>query len=243
MNKKWIFVCFLSGLVFLNSSIAQAGWKDALLSSLKLSKETSVGETQIGKALKEALHVGIDQAVKQASEKGGYSNNELIKIKFPEKLSWVETTLRKVGMGSKIDDFEARVNRAAEEAAPQAKEVLVDTLLKMNIQDAENLLHGGDTAATDYFRDKTWDQLHERFSKKIQSSLSQYQVSQKYDQLISAYQAIPLSKKPEMVSASDYATDQALEGLFTLIGQQEKKIRQDPAARVTELLQKVFANT
>ncbi len=208
---------------------------------MKLSKETSIGETQIGKALKEALNVGIDQAVKQASEKGGYANNELIKIKFPEKLSWVEAALRKVGMGSKINAFEASVNRAAEEAAPQAKEVLVDALLKMNIQDAEGLLKGGDTAATDYFRAKTWDQLHERFSKKIESSLNQYQVSQKYDQLIGAYQAIPLSKKPELVSASNYATDQALEGLFTLIGQQEKKIRQDPAARATELLQKVFS--
>ena len=222
-------------------NIAHAGWLDSLKSMIPSSmKQTSLSETKIGKGLREALSLGIDKAVAMASKEGGYLNNPAIKIKFPENLSMVETGLRKIGMGSKIDAFEARVNKAAEQAAPEAKKVLLDALFEMSIEDAEKLLQGGDTAATDYFKSKTWDELHSAFRPKLQDAMSQNQASQMYNQVIAMYEKIPFAQKPNLVSADDYATNKALEGLFHLVGEQEKEIRNNPAARATQLLKSVF---
>ena len=186
------------------------------------------------------MNIGIEKAAAAASQEGGYPDNDAIKIKFPKNLSMIETGLRKIGMGSKIDAFETSVNRAAEKAAPAAKDILLDALLDMSIEDGQKLLRGGDTAAADYFKEKSWDNLYAAFQAAINTAMSKYQVAQTYNDITGAYQKIPFAKKPDLVSADEYAANKALEGLFVLIAEQEKKIRTDPAARATELLRSVF---
>lgn len=234
---------FILSLLFLcPAPSAHAGWMSALKEKLMASPaaQTSLSETQIGKGLREALSIGIDKAVAAASKSGGYLDNEAIKIKFPENLAMVETGMRKIGMGSTIDAFEVSVNRAAETAAPAAKEILLDTLMDMSFEDAQQLLKGGDTAATDYFKKKSSDRLFTAFQPSIQKAMNQYKASEAYNQIISSYQKIPFAQKPKLVSADQYATQKALDGLFHLVAEQEKKIRTDPAARATELLKSVF---
>jgi len=202
--------------------------------------QTSLSETQIGKGLKEALSVGIDKAVAAASQKDGYLKNDAIRIRFPENMTMMETALRKIGMGSRIDAFEVGVNRAAEQAAPEAKAILLEALFEMSIEDAQKLLKGGKTAATDYFKKKSWDNLYKAFLPYLGTAMNQSQATQTYNQMVETYQKIPFAKKPALVSADAYATGKALDGLFYLMAEQEKKIRTDPAARATELLQSVF---
>ena len=165
----------LSIFVLLNIPSAHAGWFSQLKQLVPTSAtQTKLSETTIGKALREALSIGIDKAVASASQEGGYLKNDAIKIKFPENLSMIETGLRKIGMGSKIDAFEGSVNRAAEKAAPHAKEILLDALVNMSIDDAEKLLKGGDTAATDYFKSTSWDRLYDAFQPYISQTMNQY---------------------------------------------------------------------
>lgn len=233
----------LTVLITTLNGTAQANWVSQLKAMVPKTSdvtETSLSETQVGKAIREALSVGIDKAVAAASQKGGYLDNEAIKIKFPDKFSMIENGLRKAGMGEKIDEFEVSVNSAAEKAAPQAKEILLDALMDMSIDDAKNLLSGGDTAATDYFRKSSSDRLYEAFQPYIQNAMEEYRVTQAYNQVIESYSKIPLAKKPNLVSADKYAIDKALDGLFHLVAEQEKKIRTDPSARATELLKTVF---
>ena len=219
-----------------------AGWQEQLQSALKPLQTGSLNDTKIGQGLKEALSVGIDNAIKKASAAGGYSKNDLIKIRFPQQLSLVEKGLRTIGMGGKIDDFEKSVNQAAEAAAPQAKGALLDAVMGMSFEDAQGLLKGGDTAATDYFKKKTWDRLFQTVSPSMKKTLDRYSVSQKYDQALQAYNKIPLTVKPKLISADQYATTKTLDGLFLLIAEQEKMIRTDPKARVTDLLKTVFTS-
>lgn len=227
--------------LFITNPCLHAGWKEKLQSVLKPLQQTSPSDTKIGQGLKEALSIGIDNAVKKASAAGGYSQNDLIKIRFPQQLSLVEKGLRTIGLGAQIDDFETSVNRAAEAAAPQAKEALLDAVMGMSFANAQSILKGSDTAATDYFKKTTWDRLYQAISPAMKKTLDRYNVSQKYDQLLQAYNKIPLAAKPKLFSADQYATTKALDGLFVLIGEQEKMIRADPKARVTDLLKNVFA--
>lgn len=241
MFKKILFSLSIGILSFVFTATGYAGWLDVVKSMIPASAtQTKLSDTQIGQGLREALSLGIDRAVASAGREGGFLDNDAIKIKFPEKLAMVETGMRKIGMGSKIDEFETGVNRAAEKAAPEAKEILLDALVGMSIQDAQKLLKGGDTAATDYFRKTSWDRLYTAFQPYMHKTMDQYAASQSYNQIIAAYQKIPFAKKPVMVSADEYATNKALEGLFFLVAEQEKKIRTDPAARVTDILKSVF---
>ncbi|MBU9889262.1 MAG: DUF4197 domain-containing protein [Candidatus Omnitrophica bacterium] len=232
-------VLFLS--ILLLTYPCQAGWKEQLRSVLKPLQQTSLDDTRIGQGLKEALSIGIDQAVKKAGTDGGYTQNDLIKIRFPEQLALMEKSLRAVGMGSKIEDFENSVNRAAEAAAPQTKGALIDAVMGLSFEDVQKILKGGDTAATDYFKRTTWDRLYQAVSPFMTEALDRYSTLQQYDQLVQAYNKIPFAAKPAFISADQYATTQALNGLFFLIGEQEKEIRTDPNARVTELLRSVFS--
>jgi len=242
-------LCFrLSGwlAIFLNLSLcagpaaAQAGWLDKVKQVVSPVKQQSVGDTQVGKALREALEQGIDAAVAAASKEGGYLENTEIRIPFPERLSLMEKALRGIGMGETIDRFEQSVNQAAESAAPKAKDILVDVLFKLSIEDAEKILTGGDTAATEYFEKTSRERLYKAFHPTMKQSVDQYKVSQIYDELLMSYKKIPFAAKPKMKSAHEYATNKALDGLFHLISQEETRIRTDPKARATELLKTVF---
>jgi hypothetical protein len=196
-------------------------------------------DAKIGSGLKEALRIGTENAVGLTGRPNGYFGNEAIKILMPEKLRTLEQGLRAVGYGPQVDEFVLSMNRAAERAAPAAKSIFWDAIGQMSFDDARQILGGGDTAATEYFKGKTTDRLVEAFSPIVQQATSEVGVTRQYKDLVARFQAIPFVKT-ESLDVDHYVVTKALDGLFFMLAQEEKKIRTDPAARVTDLLKEVF---
>jgi uncharacterized protein DUF4197 len=199
----------------------------------------SLGDVKIGEGLKQALQVGTANAVKLTGKTDGYFKNQAIKILMPEKLKTFESGLRTVGYGKQVDDFVLRMNRAAEQAAPAAKNIFWDAIGAMTIDDAKGILKGPDTAATDYFKSKTTGQLTTAFSPTVHRTMAEVGVTKQYEELFGRAQQIPFLNL-EAFDLDQYVVGQALDGLFHVVGDEEKKIRTNPAARVTDLLREVF---
>jgi hypothetical protein len=216
-----------------------AGLFDAITERVGLSPKQSIDDNTIISGLKEALSVGTKNAVKSVSQVDGYFGHEMIKILMPEKIRKVADVLGKLGFQQQVDDFILSMNRAAEKAAPKAASIFVAAIKEMTLEDARGILNGGDTAATDYFRTKTSTAIYDEFRPIISSSMNEVGVTRSYKEMMDKYTSLPLMKA-ESLDLDHYATDKALNGLFYMLGQEEKKIRTDPAARVTELLKKVF---
>ena len=189
--------------------------------------------------LKEALSIGTENAVKSVSQTDGYFKNKMIRILMPEKIQKVADVLSKVGYQKEVDDFILSMNRAAEKAAPQALSIFTDAVKEMTIPDAVKILHGNDTAATDFLRSKTYDRIYGAFKPVVSSAMNDVGVTHSFKQMMDKARTIPLLKR-EAVDLDHYVTSKALDGLFIVVGQEEKKIRKDPSARVTELLRTVF---
>jgi len=202
--------------------------------------QTSLSDTEIGEGLKEALKVGINNTVSSVGKAGGYFSNENIKIPLPQKLALMDSALRKVGMGALVDNFVLSMNQAAEAAAPSARDIFLDALMEMNIEDVKKVYQGNENAATAYFKEKTYPQLTEAFKPQVDKALAAYDVTNKYDQLLDKYKTIPFASSSNLISPDDYVVQKALDGLFFVMGQEEAKIRHDPSARVTDILKKVF---
>jgi hypothetical protein len=214
---------------------------DDMLESSGLSGASTLDEGTIVSGLKEALRVGTENAVALTSAKGGFLDNDLIRIPLPDSLDPMADALRSVGFGSQVDELEVSMNRAAEQAAGEAGEVFWNAIRSMSIADARGILDGGDTAATDYFRRVTSQPLFQRFEPIVAQKMDEVGLVRLYDGLADRYRAIPLigsAKPPPEIEG--YVTDKTLDGLFTVLAEQEQKIRTDPSARVTELLQRVF---
>ncbi|UCD34517.1 MAG: DUF4197 domain-containing protein [Nitrospiraceae bacterium] len=226
-------------LVFLAIAVSHAGYLDELLKKVTPMAESELDTDTIIKGLKEALAVGTDKAVTQVSQVDGYFGNEAIKILMPEKMSSVADMLARVGFQEEVDNFVMSMNRAAEKAAPEAAGLFTDSIRQMSINDAKKILNGGDTAATDYFREKTGKQLGEKFRPRISESMNSVGVARYYKDMMDKYSQIPFAKDVAF-DLDEYVTDKSVDGLFHMVAQEEKKIRTDPAARVTDLLKKVF---
>jgi len=171
----------------------------------------------------------------------GYYKNPDIKILLPENIQKAEKILRATGFGQKVDDFELSMNRAAERAAPEAKSIFWDAIKQMSFEDARKILNGRDDEATLYFKEKTSDRLQENFKPITHQAMSEVGVTSSYQALDAKVKTIPFAD-PMSFDLDQYVTDKALAGLFVMLAAEEKKIRDDPAARVTDLLKKVFAD-
>lgn len=200
---------------------------------------TTLSDTRISSGLKQALEIGADQAVKLTGRPDGYFNNPDIKILMPSNLRTLEEGLRLVGYGPKVDDFVLSMNRAAEAAAPAARKIFLDAITAMTFDDARRVLSGGDTAATNYFKDKTTPKLTAAFWPVVEKTMAKNGVTRQYNALVSQYKQIPFAKNQDL-DISHYVVSKALDGLFYQLGQEERKIRQDPAAQTTNLLKEVF---
>jgi hypothetical protein len=198
-------------------------------------------EEKIAAGLKEALGVGTGNAVASTGKLDGFFKNEAIKILMPENLQKLDKGLRAVGLGPDVDAFVLSMNRAAERAAPSARPIFEDALKRMTISDAKRILRGGDTAATDYFRAATSDRLTASFLPVVSSALSEVGATKRYKDLVHRYSAIPFVGRPSL-DLDRHVTGRALDGLFLVLGEEERKIRRDPSARVTKLLRDVFAH-
>ncbi len=199
-----------------------------------------LSEQTVVAGLKQALEVGTENAVFKTNKTGGFSNNPLIKIMVPEQFSDVASKVRQIGLGSYVDKFELQMNRAAEQASGEAKQVFFSAISGMTVQDAWGILRGGDNAATQYFRNKTERQLEQRFAPIISNNMQKVGFYSDYRRLLTTYDNIPFTEKPNL-DIEEYVMTETMDGLFLLVAEEEAKIRRDPLARTTELLQKVFA--
>jgi hypothetical protein len=228
-------------MLAIHAAPARGGFQDFLKGAMKsLGLEQGLTENEIVDGLKEALEIGTSKAVTLVSEKNGYLKNPKIKIPLPKNVRKAEKILRSIGFGSKVDEFELSMNRAAERAAPKAKSIFWDAIKKMSFSDARQILKGPDDAATQYFRQKTSSQLQDEFKPIVNQAMSEVGVTQVYKSLDRKIKALPFTKSYSF-DLDEYVTDKALDGLFTMLAAEEQKIRQDPTARVTDLLKRVFA--
>jgi hypothetical protein len=196
-------------------------------------------EATIVSGLKDALSVGTKNAVNLVSQINGYFGNQAIKILLPDNVQKVAALAGKVGFQKQEDDFILSMNRAAEKAAPKATSHFVDAIKTMSIEDARKILSGGNTAATEYFKSKTSSKLYDEFKPSVTESMNQVGVTHAYNAMMEKVPAVPFAK-PESVDLNHYVTTKSLDGLFYMVGQEEQKIRTNPAARTTDLLKKVF---
>jgi hypothetical protein len=235
---KTVLLATALALGLLLSPSPAAAQLDRLLQGLGIG---GLSDAKIGSGLKEALRVGTETAVSLTGKTDGYFANQAIKILMPSQLETADKGLRMVGYGPQLDEFVLSMNRAAEAAAPGAKKIFGDAIGAMSIEDARKIWSGGDNAATQYFKSKTSDQLTAAFKPVVDKALNQVGVTRQYKELLGRAQSIPFMKT-DSLDIDRYVLGKSLDGLFLVLGEQEKQIRTNPAARTTELLKEVFAS-
>lgn len=196
---------------------------------------------KIVSGLKEALKVSTTKAVAETGRPDGFLGNAAIKILLPGKLQTAAKGLRMIGQGAALDELEVGMNRAAEQATPLAKKIFLNALMRMSINDARQILSGNDTAATEYFRRTSSEELATAFKPIIAQSLQNVGVVQQYDRVLQnpiAAQAL----RSQRFDLNDYVVGKSLDGLFYMMGQEERQIRKNPAARTTQILRDVFGS-
>lgn len=205
-------------------------------------EQPGLSTAEIGIGLREALRLGAERAVSTAaSPETGFSNNSLIHIPLPEHIAKIGKTLRAVGLGRQVDLFENTMNEAAEKAAAEAMPILGQAVSEMTIDDARRIWKGGDTAATEYFQEKTRQPISEKFEPVVAEATGKVGVTKYYNDL-AGHPLVKSLLAGEDYDLDTYVTAKALDGLFSLLALEEKKIRTDPVARTTEILKKVFGN-
>jgi hypothetical protein len=233
--KKIFFLICITILSFQNSEAQfMKNAKKFLNSNISGFTEKDAAD-----AIKEALVNGTGESVKLVSVIDGYWGNPEIKIPFPPEAKNVESKLRAIGMGKQVDQFNESMNRAAEKAAEEAKPIFTAAIKGMTVTDAINIVKGENNAATMYLKRTTSPELNAAFQPPIRISLDNVNASKYWSDLITVYNSIPLVKKmnPDLAA---YVTDKAIEGLFVMIAKEELKIRNDPMARTSDLLKRVF---
>lgn len=241
MNMKVIRSLALTGIL-LSAPTGAFAQLDQVAKNLGLSNQGELSDSKVASGLKEALQVGAENAVKLTGKTDGYFGNQAIKILLPKNLQPLQKGLGAMGFQPKIDAFVLSMNRAAEAAAPSAKKIFGDAILAMSFDDARKILSGKDTAATDYFKNKTSDQLATAFRPFVEKTMNQNGVTQQYESLTGELKSIPFMKKEDL-DINKYVVNKALEGLFYVVAEEERKIRKNPAARCTELLKEVFGKS
>ena len=236
MNK--IRLCLAALCLFVICHGMQAQF---LQDAMKIVNQGSTGlsEQDAVSGIREALVKGTADAVAMVSKPDGYFMNPQIKIPFPEEARSVETKLRSIGFGAKVDELILTINRAAEDASKSAQPIFISAIRGMNISDALDIVKGKNDAATQYLAKTTTPELRNKFSPVIKASLDKVDATRLWEEVITVYNQIPFvaRQNPDLAA---YVTDKAISGMFIMIAKEELKIRQDPAARSTEILKKVF---
>ncbi len=198
-----------------------------------------ITEREAVAGLKAALEKGSQAAVAALGRTDGFFGNPQVKIPLPESLERTERLMRRVGLGKHADELVLTLNRAAEAAVPEARKLFVDAVKKMTFDDAKGILRGGESAATEYFRRSTSGELRKRFLPIVERTTARVNLAQKYDDYASHGVALGLVKK-EHADLDEYVTQKALDGLFFMLAEEEKKVRRDPAGSASRIIRKVF---
>ncbi|MCP3852692.1 MAG: DUF4197 domain-containing protein [Gammaproteobacteria bacterium] len=242
----------LSGI----SSLTLAGWQDMLKDADQLLKSStgqdsksiassSLSNSEITKGLKEALDVGVKKSINMLGTKNGFLSDDSVKILLPDSMQKIDSLLRSAGQEKYLDEFISSMNQAAEQAVPKVSNIFADAITKMSLSDAQAILEGGDTAATDYFKTHTSDDLSKLIKPYVNETMNANQVTQYYKVMtdrVKQYDTFGLmnSYLGNASEIDDYVTNKTMEGLFTKIAEQERLIRENPAARTTDILKSVF---
>lgn len=204
-------------------------------------EKTPLSNEEVIKGLKEALSVGTNNSTTKASKADGFFKNPAIKIPFPPEAEKIKSTVISLGMQKQVDDFVLTLNRAAEEASKEAAPIFLNAITSMTVQDGFAILKGEDNAATNYLNEKTSNQLSEKFKPIVESAIQKVEVTKYWKPIITRYNKVPFVEK-QNPDLDAYVTQLAMEGMFKLIAEEELKIRKDPAARVSDLLKRVFGS-
>lgn len=243
MKKYYLLIIICLAIVTSANAQINTGkiLKDAKNETNKIlgGGNSSLTNDEVIKGLREALTVGTGNAASFASKVDGFNKNPKIRIPFPPEAIKVKNTAEDLGLHDQVNEFVLTLNRAAEEAAKEAAPVFINAIKGMSIKDGFTILKGEDNAATVYLRDKTNAELYAKFLPIVKSAINKVEVTKYWNPLITTYNKVPFSQKmnPDLEA---YVTEKALDGLFILLAEEELKIRKDPAARVTDILKKVF---
>jgi hypothetical protein len=236
---KLISVFFLFFTMTINAQININKIVNKAKKEINKNKKTHLSNDEIIGGLKQALEVGTNNSVSEASKINGYFGNAKIKIPFPPDVKKIETKARELGMDKEVYRFVLTLNRAAEEASKQAAPVFLDAIKGLTVTDGVKILNGADDAATQYLKQNTSGQLEQKFKPIVRKALQTVKITKYWNPIITTYNKIPFVEQmnPDL---EEYTTQKAIQGLFKLIAEEETKIRKDPAARITDLLKKVF---
>lgn len=212
---------------------------DVLNSSIPVSTDPTLSEMSGG--LKDALGNGISSAVNILGAPGGFSKDPLIRIPFPQEAQFAANTLRDIGLGKLVDDFENKLNEGAEKAALKALPIFGNAIRAMTFNDVKNILLGGENAATNYFKQATSQELYNAFAPEVNQVLGEVGVNTLWTEISTRYNSIPFTQRKVETDLVKYATNKAMDGLFAKVAEEEAKIRKEPIARSTELMRKVFS--
>ncbi|HRY90303.1 MAG TPA: DUF4197 domain-containing protein [Rubrivivax sp.] len=245
-RRPWI-VGIIPAAVLAPATYAQLPKPEDLSRQLGKLSKTPAAATAAGSGdaktdaagIKEALALGTERAVASLGRKDGYFGNAAVKILMPSSLQKVADVARLAGWQQQVDEFILSMNRAAEAAAPLAAKVFGDAIRAMTLDDVRAILTGGDTAATDFFRRKTHDPLYAAFKPVVSKKVDEVGTTRAYKSMMGSYSAVPMAGK-QSLDLDHYVTEKALDGLFHMVGEEEKQIRRNPAARTTDLLKSVF---
>ena len=213
---------------------ALAIWTSAALAQLE-----GITRTDATAALRAALEKGSVAAAANLGRVDGFLGNPQVRIPLPESAQRAERLMRRVGMGRYADELEVTMNRAAEAAVPEAKALFVQSVKKMTVQDAKGILTGGETAGTEYFKRTTRTDLHKRFLPIVEKATARVSLAQKYERFAEGAASVGMFKK-EDADLDEYVTQKALDGLYLMVAEEEKKIRKDPVATGSSIIRKVF---
>lgn len=233
--KKTFFLFLLPAMLVIG---ACESLNQVLENLPEYNADPTSGEMAMG--LKEALGNGIGSAVNILGKEGGYFNNPQVRIPFPKEAEFAATTLRDLGLGQFVDNFEKKLNEGAEKGAIKALPIFKNAIKGMSFADVKGILLGGENAATDYFKARTTAGLYQAFSPEIKKTLEQVGAAKIWSELTTRYNKVPFTNKKVETDLVKYATTKAMDGLFLKVAEEEAKIRKDPIARTSELLKKIF---
>lgn len=233
------FLMFL--LVFSSIAFAQTNRTTRSRTTTARTNQTNISDWEISDGLRGALFQGVNNAVNNLGRYNGFWDNSRVRIPLPSSLQKTEKLLRAMGQGSKVDEFVEAMNHAAEEAVPVATDIFLDSIKQMSFNDARNILFSGqDDAATQFFRRTSENRLRQEFRPIVEDFTERVGVTQKYKQMMGKYGAFGRFFGQDATDIDGYITEKAMDGLFMLVADEERKIRRDPIGRTTDILRKVF---
>ncbi|GAB5416031.1 MAG: DUF4197 domain-containing protein [Crocinitomicaceae bacterium] len=244
MKKLIIPITVVVAVAITSCDVLESAANDILTTDGSGTSEPSLTEAEVSSGLKEALSVGITNAVDLTSVTDGFLGNAAIRLPFPEEAIKVKEKALEWGLDGQVEKFETTLNRAAESASKEALPIFKNAITSMSIQDAFGILNGGDGAATSYLKNKTTNELVTAFRPKVDAAIAEVKLTNAWEPIINKYNTAMTFTGGEKLNPDlgDYVTRKAITGMFYMVEKEENKIRKDPVARVSELLQKVFGS-